>query len=132
MGYQQAITPSASSKLKDLWEVMKSDYMVPSGMVVRMTETSGYPARIPLRLLPPRTPGEARCKVSPFAGEKARKMVRKFYQVMQTIACVLGNQKEQWFPSSKPFCYVFKMPHYPSALFCGVRSVWLRGRYGPA
>jgi O-glycosyl hydrolase len=41
-GYLEGVTPTATAKLKNLWEVMKTDYLNPSGKPVWMTETSGY------------------------------------------------------------------------------------------
>jgi glucuronoarabinoxylan endo-1,4-beta-xylanase len=41
-GYREGVTPTATAKLKNLWEVMKTDYLNPSGKPVWMTETSGY------------------------------------------------------------------------------------------
>jgi O-glycosyl hydrolase len=41
-GYLEGISPTASSKLATLWNVINTEYSQPSGKPVWMTETSGY------------------------------------------------------------------------------------------
>lgn len=41
-GYAEGITPTASSALKNLWEVKREGYVEPSGKPIWMTETSNY------------------------------------------------------------------------------------------
>lgn len=41
-GYLEGISPTASSKLATLWNVIQKEYALPSGKPVWMTETSGY------------------------------------------------------------------------------------------
>jgi O-glycosyl hydrolase len=41
-GYLEGISPTASSKLATLWNVIQTEYTQPSGKPVWMTETSGY------------------------------------------------------------------------------------------
>lgn len=41
-GYQEGITPTAGSKLKQLWNTFRSELMEPSSKPGWMTETSGY------------------------------------------------------------------------------------------
>ncbi|HEX8378444.1 MAG TPA: hypothetical protein VF602_11560 [Pedobacter sp.] len=41
-GYQEGITPTATSKLKNLWSTVNTTYTQPTGKPVWMTETSGY------------------------------------------------------------------------------------------
>ena len=41
-GYLEGVSPTASSKLATLWNVINTEYTQPSGKPVWMTETSGY------------------------------------------------------------------------------------------